>query len=104
MPAVQEVMPSLIASIKNLILVQWNRISGFANIIRPFTGIDAKPLRSLTPWLTYTALSDPEGAGAPAPPEPACVADIGPKSYRQRPHVLSRILPASRQTVCGAWN
>jgi hypothetical protein len=37
MPAVQEVMSILIASIKNLILVQWNRISGLANSIRPLS-------------------------------------------------------------------
>jgi len=37
MPAVQEVMSILIASIENLILVQWKLISGLANSIWAFS-------------------------------------------------------------------
>jgi len=36
MPAIQEIMSILTASIKKLLLVQWKLISGFANSIPPF--------------------------------------------------------------------
>src|SRR5262245_58103522 len=36
MPAIQEIMPMLTASIKKLLLVQWKLISGFANSIRQY--------------------------------------------------------------------
>jgi hypothetical protein len=41
-------------------------------------------------------------AGVPAPQETSRAADIGPKSYRQRPQVPSSMPHASRHTVFGA--
>src|SRR5262245_45978672 len=84
-------------------------------------GLSVKPVRSSHAWLTYAGLSDPEGVGTLTLPETARTADIGPKSYRQRPQVpyklrhqkkfhaaeaerLRRVVPEAgvkRPAVCG---
>ena len=43
MPAIQEIMSILTASIKKLLLVQWKLISGFANSIRSFVRHKGNP-------------------------------------------------------------